>query len=74
MLEAQDHELQLPLGSAITMESIADSDIFIRNLEVTSLKILIKRDYHLSFPESNMQKRKRKGTELLDIYGWNPDK
>lgn len=37
------------------MKGTTDSDIFILNLKVTSLKILIKRLlYHLSFPESSM--------------------
>lgn len=36
------------------MKDTRDSDIFILNLEVTSLKILIRLLYHLSFPESSM--------------------
>lgn len=31
----------------MTMKDTADSDIFIMNLEVTALKILIKRDYFI---------------------------
>lgn len=70
MLKAQDHEQQLSLDST-TMESTADSDIFRLNLEVTSLKILIKRDYHLSLPESNMQNKKKERKRYWVIgYLW----
>lgn len=56
------------------MKDTADSDIFIMNLEVTSLKILIKRDYFIIclFLKAVCKKKKNqkeKGIGLLDIYG-----
>lgn len=58
------------------MEGTADSDIFILNLEVTALKILIKRDYRIIclFPKVVGREKKRKSIGLLDIYGWYLDK
>lgn len=54
------------------MEGTGDSDIFILNLEVTALKILIKRDYRIIClsPKVVCRKKKRKNIGLLDIYGW----
>lgn len=58
----------------MTMKDTADSDIFIMNLEVTALKILIKRDYFIIclFLKAvciKKKSQKEKGIGLLDIYG-----
>lgn len=58
------------------MEGTADADILILNLEVTAVKILIKRDYRIIclFPKVVGRKKKKKRIGLLDIYGWYLDK
>ena len=73
MLQGQDYELQLSLSSTATMKDTADSDIFIMNLEVTALKILIKRDYFIIclFLKAVCKKKKKERKRYwVTVYLW----